>query len=163
MIIAQDTAAEEVIEVTNRVSLTLTATRGVDGTTAVSHNSGDSIAHGFSGRDFEDISATRYMQFTSPGAYPYTLVLGDDASCVDMNSGTANTLYVPTNASVAFSVGTTIMVAQSGAGQTTITAVTPGTTSILGTPGVKLRAQYSMATLIKRSADVWWVTGDVVA
>ena len=57
MILDSDTGSEEVIEVTNRVSLTLTATRGVDGTTAVAHSSGAFIQHGFSARDFDEPNA----------------------------------------------------------------------------------------------------------
>lgn len=54
MIIDQDTASEEVVEVTARTTLTLTVTRGVDGTSGVSHASGASINHGVSARDFDE-------------------------------------------------------------------------------------------------------------
>jgi len=54
MIIDQDTANEEVVEVTARTTLTLTVTRGVDGTTCVSHASGATINHGVSARDFDE-------------------------------------------------------------------------------------------------------------
>jgi hypothetical protein len=57
MIIDQDTANEEVVEVTARTSLTLTVTRGVDGTTGVSHASGATINHGVSARDFDEPNA----------------------------------------------------------------------------------------------------------
>lgn len=54
MIIDQDTASEEVVEVTARTTLTLTVTRGVDGTSGVSHASGATINHGVSARDFDE-------------------------------------------------------------------------------------------------------------
>lgn len=54
MVIDQDVTGEEVVEVTNRVGTTLTVTRGVDGTTAVSHSAGASINHGVSARDFDE-------------------------------------------------------------------------------------------------------------
>jgi hypothetical protein len=75
---------------------------------------------------------------------------------------TANTLSIPTDATFNFAIGTQINILQIGAGQTTIAAVTPGTTTVNGT-GLKLRAQWSMATCIKRAADLWVVIGDVVA
>jgi hypothetical protein len=50
-----------------------------------------------------------------------------------MNNASANTFSIPTNASVAFPIGTQINVIQIGAGQTTIQAVTSGTTTIQST------------------------------
>jgi hypothetical protein len=93
----------------------------------------------------------------------YTLVLTDAAKQVEMNSGSANSLLIPTDASVAFPVGTTIIVVQLGTGQTTISAVTPGTTTVRYTPGNKLRTQYSTATLVKRAANDWILSGDLIA
>jgi hypothetical protein len=53
-IIDSDTASEEVVEVTNVSGTTLTVTRGVDGTSGVSHSAGASFRHGVSGRDFDE-------------------------------------------------------------------------------------------------------------
>jgi hypothetical protein len=95
----------------------------------------------------------------------YTTVLNDNGQVVTMNNASANTLSIPTNASVAYPVGTQINVLQIGAGQTTIQAVTSGTTSILSTGATaaapKLRARYSMATCIKSATDTWYVIGDI--
>jgi len=91
----------------------------------------------------------------------YTVVLADDGKVVEVASASANTLTVPTNASVAFAVGTQITVIQTGAGQTTITPVS-GTVTINGTPGLKLRAQWSSCVLIKRATNTWVALGDLV-
>lgn len=91
----------------------------------------------------------------------YTLVLADAARQVEMNKATANTLTVPPNSSVAFPVGTSILVLQTGAGQTTVAAGSGVTVN--ATPGLKLRAQWSAATLIKRATDTWVLIGDVSA
>ena len=56
-IIDPDTASEEVVEVTNVAGTTLTVTRGVDGTTASSHNAGAVFRHGVSARDFDEANA----------------------------------------------------------------------------------------------------------
>lgn len=90
----------------------------------------------------------------------YTLVLTDKNKMVEMNVGSANILYVPTNASVAFPVGTTIDILQTGSGKTQIAAVTSGTTTINSANGVYLRAQWSAATLVKRATDTWVLFGD---
>ena len=54
LIIDQDTINEEVVSVTNRSGTTLTVTRGVDGTSAVSHSAGAAVNHGVSARDFNE-------------------------------------------------------------------------------------------------------------
>jgi hypothetical protein len=89
------------------------------------------------------------------------LVLADASDLVEMNSGSANNLTVPLNSSVAFPIGTQINVLQVGAGQTTIVAT--GGVTINATPGLKLRAQWSSATLIKRGTDTWVAVGDLSA
>jgi hypothetical protein len=95
----------------------------------------------------------------------YTAVLANNGQVVTMNNASANNFSIPTNASVAFPIGTQINVIQIGAGQTTIQAVTSGTTTIQSTAGTaaapKLRARYSMATAIKAGTDLWYVTGDI--
>ena len=96
----------------------------------------------------------------------YTAVLADaDQKLVTMSVGSANDFQIPTNGNVAFPVGTVINVIQIGAGQTTIKAVTSGTTTISSTGATatapKLRAQYSAASCIKVATDTWYVVGDI--
>lgn len=89
----------------------------------------------------------------------YTLILSDQSKIVEMSSSSPMTLTIPSD-SVAFPVGTFITVVQMGTGQVTVagTGFTP-----LATPGLKLRTQYSMATLLKRGSNSWVVAGDLVA
>lgn len=91
----------------------------------------------------------------------YSLVLADNGKLVEMNVGTANNLTVPLNSSQAFPVGSQITILQTGAGQTTINPT--GGVTVNGTPGLKLRAQWSSATLIKRATDTWVAIGDLSA
>jgi len=96
----------------------------------------------------------------------YTVVLTDaDQKLVTMSVASANDFQIPTNANVAFPVGTVINVIQIGAGQTTIKAVTSGTTTISSTGATatdpKLRAQFSAASCIKVATDTWYVVGDI--
>jgi hypothetical protein len=95
----------------------------------------------------------------------YTAVLANNGQVVTMDNASANTFSIPTNASVAFPIGTQINVLQIGAGQTTIQAVTSGTTTIQSTgasaAAPKLRARYSAATCVKASTDLWYVFGDI--
>lgn len=89
----------------------------------------------------------------------YTLVLGDAGTIIEMNVASANNLTVPTNASVAFVVGTVIEICQYGAGQVTIVAA-GGVT--LDTPAtLTTRARYSSIGLRKHATNEWIVSGDL--
>ena len=95
----------------------------------------------------------------------YTAVLANNGQVVTMDNASANTFSIPTNASVAFPIGTQINVLSIGAGQTTIQAVTSGTTTIQSTGATaaapKLRVRYSAATCLKAGTDLWYVFGDI--
>ena len=90
----------------------------------------------------------------------YTLVLADLNRLVEMENGSANNLTIPPNSSVAFPVGSQILISQLGAGQTT---VVPGSGVTLRSSGgkTKLSAQYAMGSLIKRGTDEWYLAGDI--
>lgn len=90
----------------------------------------------------------------------YALVLADAGKIVEMNVGSANNLTVPLNSSVAFHIGTEILINQYGAGQTTIVA-TGGVTLRSKAGALKISAQYSGCVLIKVGADEWYVQGDL--
>jgi len=93
----------------------------------------------------------------------YTAVLTDQYQVlVPMNKATAVAFKIPTNASVAFPVGTAITVLNKGAGAVTISAVTSGTTTILSAGTVAASptlAQYRTAVCIKTATDTWYVVG----
>jgi len=96
----------------------------------------------------------------------FTPVLSDAASIVTLNNASAIAVTIPTNAVVAYAIGSQLnFVWRTGAGQPTITAVTPATTTIISTGASaiapKLRVANSVATAIKIDTDVWLVTGDI--
>jgi hypothetical protein len=96
----------------------------------------------------------------------YTLVLGDQGDILLASNGsTAGTINIPTNASVAFPIGTQITIIQTGSGQLTIQAASSGTTTVASTgassTAPKLRAINSSATCIKTNTDTWYVVGDI--
>jgi hypothetical protein len=105
-------------------------------------------------------SKTNKLITTNRQTASYTLVLSDADKLVEINNASANNLTVPLNSSVAFSTGTQILLAQYGAGQTTIVA-TSGVTIRSNGGKLKLNAQYSGATLIKIATDEWYLFGDI--
>jgi hypothetical protein len=98
---------------------------------------------------------------TNAQAASYTLVLADKNKIVEMGVGSANNLTVPLKSCVAFPIGSQINILQTGTGQTTIVAT--GGVTIDATPGLKMRARWSYATLIKRATDTWVLVGDISA
>jgi hypothetical protein len=91
----------------------------------------------------------------------YILALTDASDIVEMNVASANNLTIPLDSSVAFAIGTVITILQTGSGQTTINPT--GGVTVNGTPGLKLRAQWSSCTLVKRATDTWVAMGDLSA
>lgn len=92
----------------------------------------------------------------------YTAVLTDKDKWLELSNGaTAGTFQIPTDATTNFPIGTQLNILQTGSGQITIAAVTPGTTTVNGTPGLKLRSQWSAVTIIKRAANTWVAVGDL--
>jgi hypothetical protein len=91
----------------------------------------------------------------------YTLALSDKGKLVEMNIGSANTLTVPLNSSVAFPIGTQIDILQVGSGKTTVAGASGVTVN--ATPGLAVRAQWGSATLIKRAENTWVLIGDLTA
>jgi len=95
----------------------------------------------------------------------YTAVLADQYQVlIPMNKATAVAFKIPTNASVAFPVGTAITILNKGAGAVTISAVTSGTTTVLSAGAVAASptlAQYKTAVCIKTATDTWYVVGGI--
>jgi len=95
----------------------------------------------------------------------YTAVLNDQYQVLQpMNKATAIAFKIPTNASVAFAVGTVITVLNIGAGTCTISATTSGTTTVLSAGAVAASptlAQYKSAACIKVATDTWYVVGAI--
>lgn len=81
-----------------------------------------------------------------------------------MNKATAIAFKLPTNATTAFPIGTVITVLNIGVGTCTISAVTPGTTTVLSagaTAASPTLAQYRSAACIKTATDTWYVVGAI--
>ena len=92
----------------------------------------------------------------------YTLSsLTERDDLIEMNKATAVTLTIPLNSAVAYPVGTSLDILQTGAGQVTIAGAAGVTVN--STPGLKLRTQWSSATLFKRAENTWVVYGDLTA
>lgn len=101
------------------------------------------------------------LSFNTQTGTSYTLALSDAGRQVELSNASAITLTVPTNASIPLGIGTQIALLQTGAGQVTVQGA--GGVTVNGNPGLKLRAQWSYATLIQRAANTWVLVGDTTA
>jgi len=107
-------------------------------------------------------SAYPTVSFNAQTGTTYTFVLGDgNNTVVSLTNASAITATVPPNSSVAYPVGAILQFYQGGAGQVTVAAGSGVT--INSTPGLKLRAQNSIASLIQTAANTWLLSGDVTA
>jgi hypothetical protein len=95
----------------------------------------------------------------------YTAVLADGLNkIVTMDNVSANDFKIPTDASVAFPIGTVLNIFVKGAGTTTISAVTSGTTTISsagGTATAPTVATKKSASCIKIGVNSWIVVGSI--
>ena len=95
----------------------------------------------------------------------YTATTNDNYQEIQlMNKATAIAFKVPTNATTAFPIGTVLTVLNIGVGTCTISAVTPGTTTVLSAGAVAASptlAQYKSAACIKTGTDAWYVVGAI--
>jgi hypothetical protein len=95
----------------------------------------------------------------------YTAVIADSYQVLDsMNKATAIAYKIPTNASVAFPIGTVLNILNKGAGVCTISATTPGTTTIVSAGTVSASPTLGtakMAACVKVATDTWYVVGAI--
>ena len=111
------------------------------------------------------IALTRSATYTAK-TDNYTIASGDEFNLFSMNNAVAKQFSIPTDATFNFAVGTEVNFFWiTGAGQPTIGAVTPGTTTVISTGATsatpKLRVANSAATAIKIAANSWLVVGDI--
>ncbi|OCX52657.1 hypothetical protein BEL04_14520 [Mucilaginibacter sp. PPCGB 2223] len=102
------------------------------------------------------VRADKLVSFNDQTGTTYTLALTDANKKIRMSNASANVVTIPTNATVAFLVGTTIRVQMAGVGNT----------SIVGASGVTVHGytqvidvQYNEALLFKEATDTWSVIG----
>lgn len=106
----------------------------------------------------QTVIGAKYINVTAISGSTYTFLASDAGSLVEFsNSSGSTTVTVPTDATTNFPIGTTIDLLQTGTAQVTV----GGAGVTINTPdGLKLRAQWSSASLIKRAANTWVMLGD---
>ncbi len=100
------------------------------------------------------------MTVAQSGSTNYPLVLADNGTYIQFTSGSAVTVVIPTNLSVAFPIGATILIEQNGGG--TVTIIATGGVN-LNSPGglVDTNTQYAVVSLVKVASDTWTLMGNL--
>ena len=132
---------------------TLTSPTINGGTVASATLSNPTLTGTITGLPTQDLTVT-----TSSGS-TFTPTSANNGGCVLLSSGSSNTITLPAD-STSFNVGGSILFIRTGAGLPTFAAGSGATVN--ATPGLSIRAQYSVATAIKTAANTWIVTGDLV-
>lgn len=107
--------------------------------------------------DIEGLPTQDLTLETVSGA-SYTLDTLDNGRCILLSSGLEQTVTLPSD-SVTFPIGGSVVFVRYGAGLPTFAAGSGATMRY--TPGVTLRAQYSVASVIKVAANTWVLSGDL--
>ena len=109
----------------------------------------------------EGVNDIAFGIFNAQTGTTYTLVLTDVAKVVSLTNAASITLTIPTNATVAFPIGTQILLYQGGAGQVTV----GGAGVTIRSQGTKLKiaGQYGVAGLLKVGTDEWVFFGNTSA
>lgn len=169
---AVDTSMSELLGGTTGQILSKTSNTNMD-FTWISPTSGDitevttAAGSGLSGGATSGAVALSLSSTYTAKTASYTFASGDQYNIFSMNNAATQQFNIPTDATFNFAVGTEFNVFWiTGAGQPTIGAVTPGTTTVISTGATsatpKLRVANSGATCKKLAANSWIVFGDIV-
>ena len=106
-----------------------------------------------------DVSNTLFF-YTTRKTGSYTIAGADIGRLIEMDSGSANTLTIPTNASTAIPLYSRFTVTQYGAGQTSF-ASGSGVTIRSKSGSFRISDRYGFANLVKIGTDEWYLYGDI--
>lgn len=100
-----------------------------------------------------------YVGINAQTGTTYAPLLADQGKLVTCTNAGAITVTMPSNATQPFPIGTQIDFVGLGAGL--VTFVAGGSATLVGTPSLVTRAQYSAVSLIKISTSGWLAVGDL--
>ena len=119
-----------------------------------------SLASGAAVANLGYTPAPKEIPFSTQAGSSYTLALGDSGALVRRTNASVNNVTIPLNSSVAFPLGTEILISREGAGAAAILP-TGGVTIVSEGSKTNMGAQYTMVCLIKIATDTWLLAGNL--
>jgi hypothetical protein len=119
------------------------------------------VGNGTAAVDFSPSTLT--ISTPTFAANSYAAQATDKDKWLELNSLVAVSFFINTDVNASFPIGSQLNIIQTGVGQVTIAPIGGGVVTVNGTPGLKLRAQWSAATIVKRAANTWVAVGDLIA
>ena len=153
-----DLTTANVTEITNQYFTNARAIAAVTNTTLSNITvSGNIILNSYSVGYLE---APQNAQNTS-----YTLTITDSGKHIYSQNTATQVLTIPTNANVAFNVGTMVSIVLQGSGSMTISPFSGVTLYLAGnsTSASRTISTYGMATLMKVATNTWFINGSGVS
>ena len=90
----------------------------------------------------------------------YTLVLADAFKTVTSSNGSAQTITIPLNSSVAFAVGDRVDIIMLGSGTTSVTGASGVTVNGVNGGTGAIAAQYAAVSCVKLATNTWVLMGN---
>ena len=102
------------------------------------------------------LTAATNLRVSNTQTDNYTIALSDVGKVVEVSKATSVSLSIPTNASIAFPVGSMIFIKRTGAGVLTVSALDGGTTTINNSSGGYTDpGQNTVYSIRKTATDTW--------
>lgn len=103
-------------------------------------------------------AATKNIEVVDVDNTTYPVTAGEIYGLLNVSASVATDIIVPDDASINFDIGASFSVLRTGTAD--VTVVPASGVIVSGTPGTKLRTQYSFATCVKIASNSWVIIGD---
>lgn len=104
------------------------------------------------------LGATKNIEVVDVDSTTYPVTAGEIYGLLVSSASVATSIVVPDDDSINFDIGASFAVLRTGTADVTISPASG--VSLVGTPGTRLRTQYSFATCVKIASNLWVVIGD---
>lgn len=112
--------------------------------------------------DFSDVeTAIETATINAQTGTSYILALTDRGQTVTMTNASANTVTIPTNASVAFDIGSVVTVIMTGAGTTSVKGDTGVTLNGVSAGTGAILSRWQGVSLLKIGTNTWVASGAI--
>jgi hypothetical protein len=103
-------------------------------------------------------AAFKNIELTNVTSANFQVGPGELYGVLVVSASTATSIIIPVDSTFNYDIGSSFSVLRTGTADVTVSPASG--TAVVGTPGTKLRTQYSFATCLKIAANSWVIIGD---